>query len=90
MLLLQKLNMKFDLVFQLLIKENSEENTRKRYKVSCYKYAFTRETTAASPEQAKSYVGAIYAQSKNFKRKTPQYETIIKDFVKCAKVKEIV
>lgn len=82
--------MKFDLLFETLLKENSEEDTRKRYKVSCYKYAFTRETTAASPEQAKSHVGAIYAQNKNFKKNTPQYQTIIKDFVKCAKVKEVV
>lgn len=80
--------MKFDLLFQTLLKENLEENNKKRYKVSCYKYSFTKETSALSPEQAITHVAVKYAESKGLKKE--QYGRIINDFKKCAKVKEIV
>lgn len=77
--------MKFDLLVEQLLTETSEENSKKTYKVSCYKYGISKETTAASPEQAISFVAVRYAKDKGLK--STAYSRIISDFKKCAKAK---
>jgi hypothetical protein len=80
--------MKFDLLFQTLLKENLEEKNKKRYKVSCFKYGISKETTATSPAQAIAFLASTYAKSKGLNKE--HYGRIISDFKKCANVKEIV
>lgn len=77
--------MKFDLLVEKLLTENSEEKSKKLYKVSCYKYGISKETTASSPEQAISFVAVRYAKDKGLKSNA--YGRIIKDFKSCAKAK---
>jgi len=75
--------MNFDFLVETLLQENS----KKRYKVSCYKYGVASETLAASSKQAIAHVAVNFAKSKKLNKS--EYGRIISDFKKCAKAKEI-
>ena len=69
--------MKFDLLVEKLLSENSKED-RKIYRVSSFKYGFKGETLANSSDEAISNVAVQYAQSKKINKS--QYGKIISDF----------
>lgn len=69
--------MKFDLLVEKLLVENSKED-KKRYRVSSFKYGFKGETVATSSDKAISNVAIQYAKSKKLNK--AQYGKAISDF----------
>jgi len=66
-----------------IVEEYSEEDSDKKYKVSCYKYGYKGETTANSEDKAIANCAVKFAKSKNLN--SASYGNMVKEFKKCAK-----